>query len=140
MQGVSLSLKKQSRDFIAFNRAPNGLAESWSSTSLSPLWQTLQRWDDGAGRTSTSRRTGTRDGRGALPGLGNGASSGTTGQRKKAPLAQGKDDSPGRTAQPDDDRKVQEFMQGIPIIAGKNKAEIAMILAVAAATVDAYYD
>ena len=59
---------------------------------------------------------------------------------KKAPLAQGKEDSPGRTAQPDHDRKVREFMQGIPIIAGRNKAEIAMILAVAAATVPAYYD
>ena len=59
---------------------------------------------------------------------------------KTAPLARGKEDSPGRTAQPDHDGKVREFMQGIPIIAGKNKAEIAMILAVAAATVPAYYD
>ena len=59
---------------------------------------------------------------------------------KKPSRAQGKEDSPGRTAQPDHDRKVREFMQGIPIIAGKNKAEIAMILAVAAATVPAYYD
>ena len=36
------SSAKPSRDFITFNRAPHGLAESSSSTSLSPIWQTLQ--------------------------------------------------------------------------------------------------
>ena len=44
------------------------------------------------------------------------------------------------TTQPDHQNIIKQFMDGIPVIAGKNNSEIAVILAVAAANVDAYYD
>ena len=59
---------------------------------------------------------------------------------KESTSCPSKEDSPGLTARPDHYRIVQEFVQGIPILAGKNQSQIALILAVAAAKVEAYCD